>query len=117
MLWCASTFWYLDGHRKIALVWCDAAVSWFGLSFGAGYEAVGEVVDATAGTGHKVGDFVLFRVQDFEKPKDYSVACQLLVTRGSRPENNPALGDSGTLFALAATARHALAGFDARFPN
>ena len=108
------------GTGKIALVWCDAAVSWFGLSVGAGYEAVGEVVDATAGTGHKVGDFVFVPGSSgFREAKGlFGGSASYLVTPADRVRKiNPALGDSGTLFALAATARHALAGFDARLPE
>ncbi|NCX84433.1 MAG: chlorophyll synthesis pathway protein BchC [Rhodobacteraceae bacterium] len=45
-------------------------------------------------------------------------SASYLVTSADRVRKiNPALGDSGTLFALAATARHALAGFDARLPE
>ena len=42
------------------LLWSGAMPPFPGLSYPLvpGYEAVGEVVDVTAGTGHKVGDFV-----------------------------------------------------------
>ena len=42
------------------LLWSGAMPPFPGLAYPLvpGYEAVGEVVDATAGTGHKVGDFV-----------------------------------------------------------
>ena len=42
------------------LLWSGAMPPFPGLAYPLvpGYEAVGEVVDTTAGTGHKVGDFV-----------------------------------------------------------
>jgi 3-hydroxyethyl bacteriochlorophyllide a dehydrogenase len=104
------------------LLWSGAMPPFPGLAYPLvpGYEAVGEVVDATAGTGHKVGDFVFVPGSSgFREAKGlFGGSASYLVTSADRVRKiNPALGDSGTLFALAATARHALAGFDARLPE
>ena len=98
------------------LLWSGAMPPFPGLAYPLvpGYEAVGEVVDATAGTGHKVGDFVFVPGSSgFREAKGlFGGSASYLVTSADRVRKiNPALGDSGTLFALAATARHALAGF------
>ena len=104
------------------LLWSGAMPPFPGLAYPLvpGYEAVGEVVDATAGTGQKVGDFVFVPGScGFREAKGlFGGSASYLVTPADRVRKiNPALGDSGTLFALAATARHALAGFDARLPE
>jgi len=104
------------------LLWSGAMPPFPGLAYPLvpGYEAVGEVVDVTAGTGHKVGDFVFVPGSTgFREAKGlFGGSASYLVTPADRVRKiNPSLGDSGTLFALAATARHALAGFDARLPE
>lgn len=104
------------------LLWSGAMPPFPGLAYPLvpGYEAVGEVVDTTAGTGHKVGDFVFVPGSSgFREAKGlFGGSASYLVTPADRIRKiNPALGESGTLFALAATARHALAGFDARLPE
>lgn len=85
-----------------------------------GYEAAGEVVEANPGTTYKVGDRVFVPGANC-----YSGAFGLfggstrrLVTAADRVAKiDPALGAEGALLALAATARHAMAGMDKTPPD
>jgi 3-hydroxyethyl bacteriochlorophyllide a dehydrogenase len=90
-----------------------------------GYEAAGEVVDAGRDSGFRVGDHVFvpgancFEATDAGPVRGlFGAASQLLVTPGARVTRiDSALGAQGALLALAATARHALAGFDRALPD
>lgn len=90
-----------------------------------GYEASGEVVEAGADSGLAVGDHVFVPGANcFEATADGPVrglfggASQRLVTPGARVTRIDAgFGPQGALLALAATARHALAGFDRALPD
>ncbi|MEN9850322.1 MAG: chlorophyll synthesis pathway protein BchC [Pseudomonadota bacterium] len=90
-----------------------------------GYEAAGEVVEAGAESGFAVGDHVFVPGANcFEATEDGPVrglfggASRYLVTPGARATRiDRGLGAEGALLALAATARHALAGFDRALPD
>ncbi len=90
-----------------------------------GYEAAGEVVEAGPDSGLRVGDHVFVPgATCFEANQDgpvrglFGAASQLLITAGSRVTRiDPGFGAQGALLALAATARHALAGFDRALPD
>lgn len=90
-----------------------------------GYEAAGEVVEAGAATGFRPGQRVFVPGANcFTTADDARVfglfggAARLLVTDAARVARiDTTLGDRGALLALAATARHALAGFDAELPD
>ena len=104
------------------LLWSGSMPPFPGLGYPLvpGYEAVGEVVDAPKGSGHKVGDFVFVPGSNsFVDAKGlFGGSAGTLVTQAHRVAKiDRALADQGTLFALAATARHALAGMDARLPE
>ena len=104
------------------LLWSGAMPPFPGLEYPLvpGYEAVGEVVEASKVSGLKVGDFVFVPGSSgFREAKGlFGGSASYLVTPSDRVRKiNPELGESGTLFALAATARHALAGFDAKLPE
>ncbi|WP_299786641.1 chlorophyll synthesis pathway protein BchC [uncultured Marivita sp.] len=85
-----------------------------------GYEASGEVVEAGANTGYKPGDHVFVPGANcydgvfglFGGATHRLVTSQDRVTRIDR-----ALGAQGALLALAATARHAMAGLDKTVPD
>lgn len=85
-----------------------------------GYEASGEVVEAGANTGYKPGDHVFVPGANcydgvfglFGGATRRLVTSQDRVTRIDR-----ALGAQGALLALAATARHAMAGLDKTVPD
>jgi bacteriochlorophyllide a dehydrogenase len=86
-----------------------------------GYEAVGEVVEATPESGYTVGDRVFVpgancfggNVRGL-----FGAASRHLVTAGSRVTRIDAgLQAEGALLALAATARHAIAGFNTALPD
>jgi bacteriochlorophyllide a dehydrogenase len=77
-----------------------------------GYESVGEVVEAGAESGHRVGDTVFVPgARCFGDVRGlFGGAASRVVVPGSRAVNLPqGLGDAGVLFALAATAYHAVA--------
>ena len=79
------------------LLWSGAMPPFPGLAYPLvpGYEAVGEVVDATAGTGHKVGDFVFVPGSSgFREAKGlFGGSASYLVTPADRVRKiNPALG-------------------------
>lgn len=78
-----------------------------------GYEAAGEVVEARAGTGYKPGDRVFVPGANcFDGAFGlFGGAASLLVSDAARVTRiDAALGAEGALLALAATARHAMAG-------
>ncbi|MBC6407561.1 MAG: chlorophyll synthesis pathway protein BchC [Rhodobacteraceae bacterium] len=85
-----------------------------------GYEAAGEVVEAGRLTGFKLGDHVFVPGADcYENAFGlFGGASERLVTDASRVTRiDPALGPEGALLALAATARHAIAGLDKAVPD
>jgi 3-hydroxyethyl bacteriochlorophyllide a dehydrogenase len=82
-----------------------------------GYEAAGEVVEAGADTGFRAGERVFvpgancFRAGDVPVRGLFGAAAARLVTPAARVTRIDAgLGAEGALLALAATARHAIAG-------
>jgi bacteriochlorophyllide a dehydrogenase len=85
-----------------------------------GYEAAGEVVEAAPGTGFKPGDRVFVPGANcFGDVRGlFGGAAGRLVTSADRVVRiDPALGAEGALLALAATARHALAGMNTQLPE
>lgn len=86
-----------------------------------GYEAAGEVVEAGAETGFRVGESVFVPGANcFAGPVRglFGGASRHLVTKAARVARiESALGAEGALLALAATARHALAGFNTALPD
>ncbi|MHA7826117.1 MAG: chlorophyll synthesis pathway protein BchC [Roseovarius sp.] len=85
-----------------------------------GYEAAGEVVEAGPGTGFKAGDTVFVPGANcFSDAYGlFGGAASRLVTDAKRVTRiDPALGAEGALLALAATARHAMAGLDKAVPD
>lgn len=85
-----------------------------------GYEAAGEVVEAAPGTGYKPGDRVFVPGADcFDGAFGlFGGAAARLVTDAARVTRiDAALGPEGALLALAATARHAMAGLDRAVPD
>lgn len=78
-----------------------------------GYEAAGEVVEAGADSGLEVGDHVFVPgASCYEGAHGlFGAAAGTLVTKAERVTRiDPLLGPAGALLALAATARHAMAG-------
>ena len=90
-----------------------------------GYEACGEVVEAGPDTGFRVGETVFVPGANCFGTHDgapvhglFGGASRVLVTRASRVSRIDAgMGAQGALLALAATARHALAGVHASLPD
>jgi len=85
-----------------------------------GYEAVGEVVEAGAGTGYSVGDRVFVPGANCYEGAFglFGGSARYLVTAADRVTRvDSTLGPSGALLALAATARHAMAGMDKALPD
>ncbi len=90
-----------------------------------GYEAAGEVVEAGAESGLRAGDFVFVPGANCYRGDDtgpvrglFGAASQYLVTSGARTARLDAgWGAQGALLALAATARHAIAGFQTELPD
>jgi bacteriochlorophyllide a dehydrogenase len=85
-----------------------------------GYEAAGEVVEAAPGTGFKPGDTVFVPGANcYGDVKGlFGAAAHRLVTGADRVvRTDRALGAEGALLALAATARHALAGMNTKLPE
>ena len=85
-----------------------------------GYESVGEVVEVGSGSSYKIGDTVFVPGANcFGEVKGlFGGASQRLVTAESRLiKIDPGTGAKGALFALAATARHAIAGFNNQLPE
>jgi 3-hydroxyethyl bacteriochlorophyllide a dehydrogenase len=85
-----------------------------------GYEAAGEVVEVGRETMLKVGDRVFVPGADCFRPVRglFGAAARTLVTPARRVTRIDAgHGPEGALLALAATARHAIAGFDHAAPD
>jgi bacteriochlorophyllide a dehydrogenase len=86
-----------------------------------GYEAAGEVVEAGADTGFRVGETVFVPGANCFAGNVrglFGGASRHLVTKASRVARIDAgMGAQGALLALAATARHALAGFNTALPD
>ncbi len=85
-----------------------------------GYESAGEVVEAGASTGFRVGERVFVPGANCygEVRGLFGGAARRLVTSADRVTRiDGALGAEGALLALAATARHALAGVDRALPD
>jgi bacteriochlorophyllide a dehydrogenase len=85
-----------------------------------GYEAAGEVVEAGADTPYKVGDRVFVPGANCYDGAFglFGGSTRRLVTASDRVTRiDPALGAEGALLALAATARHAMAGMDKTPPD
>jgi 3-hydroxyethyl bacteriochlorophyllide a dehydrogenase len=86
-----------------------------------GYEAFGEVVEAAPDTGYRPGDMVFVPGANcFDGPVRglFGGASRRLVTQANRVcRLDPGFGAEGALLALAATARHALAGFGTALPD
>ena len=86
-----------------------------------GYEAFGEVVEAGADTGFRVGEHVFVpgaNCYDGNVRGLFGGASRILVTPAARVARmDRAMGPEGALLALAATARHALAGFNTALPD
>jgi bacteriochlorophyllide a dehydrogenase len=78
-----------------------------------GYEAMGEVVEAGSDTGFRVGDTVFVPGANCYTDAFglFGGAAKRLVTKADRVTKiDPSFGAEGALLALAATARHAMAG-------
>ena len=85
-----------------------------------GYEAAGEVVEAGAETHFKPGDHVFVPGANCYDGAFglFGGASRRLVTAADRVTKiDPAMGAEGALLALAATARHAMAGMDKTPPD
>lgn len=86
-----------------------------------GYEAAGEVVEAGANTGFRVGEQVFVPGANCFAGNVkglFGGASRHLVTKASRVARiDSGMGAEGALLALAATARHALAGFNTALPD
>lgn len=85
-----------------------------------GYEAAGEVVSAPQGSGFRTGDHVFIPGADcFDGAFGlFGGAAARLVTPATRVTRiDSELGPEGALLALAATARHAIAGLDKAMPE
>lgn len=85
-----------------------------------GYEAAGEIVEAGAGSGYKVGEHVF--VPGATCYEDafglFGGAADTLISSANRVTRIDAgLGAEGALLALAATARHAMAGLNRDVPD
>ena len=85
-----------------------------------GYEAAGEVVEAGPGTGFRPGEMVFVPGADsFPDARSlFGGAAERLVGKAERAMRiDPDTGPEGALLALAATARHAMAGLEATMPD
>ena len=85
-----------------------------------GYEAAGEIVEAGADTGYRVGEHVFVPGANCYEGAFglFGGSARRLVSDASRVTRiDRGLGAEGALLALAATARHALAGFDTALPD
>ncbi len=97
------------------LLWSGAMPAFPGMGYPLvpGYESVGEVVEAGPGSGFRVGDAVFAPGARCFGPVRglFGGASQRLVLPGQRAIRIASgLGEQGVLIALAATARHAIAG-------
>ena len=86
-----------------------------------GYEAAGEVVEAGPDSGFRVGETVFVPGANCFAGNVrglFGGASRHLVTRAARVARiDPGMAAEGALLALAATARHALAGFNTALPD
>jgi 3-hydroxyethyl bacteriochlorophyllide a dehydrogenase len=86
-----------------------------------GYEAAGEVVEAGSDTGFRVGETVFVPGANCFTGNVrglFGGASRHLVSKASRVARiDRGMGAEGALLALAATARHALAGFNTALPD
>jgi 3-hydroxyethyl bacteriochlorophyllide a dehydrogenase len=86
-----------------------------------GYEAAGEVVEAGPDTGFRVGETVFVPGANCFTGNVrglFGGAARHLVSKASRVARiDRGMGPEGALLALAATARHALAGFNTALPD
>lgn len=85
-----------------------------------GYESAGEVVEAGSETNFRVGERVFVPGANcFEGARGlFGGSARRIVTDANRVTRiDPGLGAEGALLALAATARHALAGVDKKMPE
>jgi 3-hydroxyethyl bacteriochlorophyllide a dehydrogenase len=86
-----------------------------------GYEAAGQVVEAGADTGFRVGETVFVPGANCFTGNVrglFGGAARYLVTKAARVARiDSGMGPEGALLALAATARHALAGFNTALPD
>ena len=85
-----------------------------------GYEAAGEVVEADRDTGFKPGDYVFVPGANCygDVRGLFGGAAHTLVSQADRVTRiDQAWGREGALLALAATARHAMAGLHVRMPD
>ncbi len=90
-----------------------------------GYEAAGEVVEAGRDSGFKPGEHVFVPGANCFTANErgpvfglFGAAAKMLVTDASRVTRiDPEMGAEGALLALAATARHAIAGANATPPD
>lgn len=85
-----------------------------------GYEATGEVVEAGSDTTFKIGDRVFVPGANcYQDAKGlFGGAAKRLVTKADRVSRiDSGMGPEGALLALAATARHAMAGLDKSLPD
>ncbi|MEM9797610.1 MAG: chlorophyll synthesis pathway protein BchC [Pseudomonadota bacterium] len=85
-----------------------------------GYEAVGDVVEANAESGLKVGDHVFVPGADcYDGARGlFGASSSRIVTGAGRLVRvDPGHGATGALLALAATARHAIAGLRTPLPD
>ena len=86
-----------------------------------GYESTGEVVSADKSSGFKPGDFVFVPGADcFCEPVKslFGGAAKRISSPAKRLiKIDRAMGVNGALFALAATARHSIAGFGNKMPD
>ena len=104
------------------LLWSGAMPPFPGLGYPLvpGYEAVGEILECPKGASLKVGDLVFVPGSNgFVDAKGlFGGSARHLVTSVKRVTKiNSQIGEKGVLYALAATARHALTGPDAKFPD
>jgi 3-hydroxyethyl bacteriochlorophyllide a dehydrogenase len=85
-----------------------------------GYEAAGEVIEADPDTGFRPGDYVFVPGANCygEVRGLFGGAARMLVSQADRVTRiDRGWGPEGALLALAATARHAMAGLNLRMPD
>ena len=86
-----------------------------------GYESTGEVVQAPKDSNLKIGDIVFVPGADCYSGSVKSLfggAAQMIISSPNRLiKIDSTMGCNGALFALAATARHAIAGFGNKMPD
>ncbi|MEO0903660.1 MAG: chlorophyll synthesis pathway protein BchC [Pseudomonadota bacterium] len=85
-----------------------------------GYEAAGEVVEAGADSGYRVGEHVFVPGANCYEGAHglFGAAAETIVTKAARVTRiDRGLGAAGALLALAATARHAMAGPNKAVPD